>query len=327
MSCIRSTFPSPAPVAPTAGCRRQLGLRDCHQLPDRSLYRATVTMNADPTLNSATNSARKSSRYGSWSPGPRSRIRTPRTCPQTSPALTRRPPCSIATNRERRSFHHAHQARQAGVHPRVHPRRDAGLHGRARDHHALCRPDDRQHRHQHQPQRQAPGRRQPGPPRIRPHGRRFRPHAAPHGRRLRICQAMGLDPPPRARATRCSFTARRPRYYDATLFTGTTQTPFKSSVALIGYACAGTTGTTTALPAYSLLRLSKGLTWDATLGACHLRQLHSARRACSSLPRPRQGSIPLAASSMAGNPSLSRRHRFPAGLYPGSNQHHRDQPV
>jgi prepilin-type N-terminal cleavage/methylation domain-containing protein len=111
------------------------------------------------------------------------------------------------------------------------------------------------------------------------------------------------------------FYSEAPAYYDATLFTGTTQTPFKSSVALIGYACAGTSGTTTSLPAYSLLRLSKGLTWDATLGA-GTSGSSTPPGGMLFLTSTAQGSIPLAASSMAGNPNLAGDIGSPPGYTP-----------
>jgi hypothetical protein len=98
------------------------------------------------------------------------------------------------------------------------------------------------------------------------------------------------------------FYSEAPAYYDSSLFSGTTNSGLKSTVALVGYSCINTTGTSAVLPAYSLLRFSKGLTWDSSLAATGSSTPPGGMVFLTSTA---VGALPIPASTLAGNPNWS----------------------
>jgi hypothetical protein len=111
------------------------------------------------------------------------------------------------------------------------------------------------------------------------------------------------------------FYSEAPAYYDSTLFSGTTNTSYKSTVSLTGYSCVNASGTTAALPAYSLVRFSKGLTWDAAPagsgaatppgGMVFLTSTASGATLVTGSNSNAITTVPIPASTLAGNPNWS----------------------
>ncbi len=97
------------------------------------------------------------------------------------------------------------------------------------------------------------------------------------------------------------FYSEAPSYYDSTLFSGTANTGLESSVALVGYSCTNASGTTAALPAYSLARFSKGLTWDAQPAG----GTAPGGMVFLTFLTPSVNPSPIPASTLAGNPAWS----------------------
>ena len=87
------------------------------------------------------------------------------------------------------------------------------------------------------------------------------------------------------------FYSEAPGFYDTTVFSGTSA-PLKAPVTLTGYSIY-TTGTNPLFPSFSLLRLSKGLSWDSSPA--------SNPGGMVFLTSPSPGATPIPASSMAGN--------------------------
>jgi hypothetical protein len=97
------------------------------------------------------------------------------------------------------------------------------------------------------------------------------------------------------------FYSEAPSYYDSTLFSGTTNTALESSVALVGYSCINTSVATATLPAFSLARFSKGLTWDAQPSG----GTAPGGMVFLTFLTPSVNPSPIPASTFAGNPAWS----------------------